>query len=291
MSKLLSACLPAAMIPWLVLGCGGAPQMEMAPGEKLELKYVEVQDLVYKTKSFTTTNYKGFAQDAMTENEFTTSLDSIYADGSIVRRVTFDEYSQVTYSGGQAIFDPEAKMIEGESLWLKVGATGEIIDWRGLEGVRSYNSEDRNLRETIVQGMALNFMTLPDGPVGAGDTWTQEVTMDIGVRQGSMSFAVTNTYELLGITMKNGRKCARIGVMSDLVGTGHGEDPGRKYRFDMDVQGEGKGEIAFGLEEGYLVFSHEEVNLETEHRSVRGREEEKTEFFSAKIESEVVLVD
>lgn len=291
MSRLVTACVLLAMGAPAVLGCGGAPQVEMLPGEALELAYKEIEDLTYKGKSFQTTNYKGFARDSMTEYEFVTSVDSIKVDGSITRIVQFDKYSLVTYSGGRAIFDPEAKMIEGESLWLKVDPTGKIIDWRGLEGVRSYNAEDRNQKETIVHGIALSFLTLPSEPVGVGHEWTQTVEMPITMTQGRLNFSVTNTYTLLGVADKNGHRCARVELNSAVVGAGRGDDEARDYHFTIDVEGEGKGEIYFSIEGGFLVFSHEEVDIETEHTSVRGREEAKTEFFSAKVESEVVLVE
>ncbi len=291
MSRFVTAGILLATVAVLVLGCGGAPEVQMAPGEKLTLSYKVVEGLHYKGKSFQTTNYKGFANDAMTENKFTTTVDSLYPDGTTVRTVRYDEYSMVTYSGGQAIFDDEAKVIEGEQLWLKVAPSGEIRDWRGLEGVRSYTSEERNKRETMVQSVALSFLTLPQGPVGVGDTWSQTVKMPIDIRQGEMTLEVTNHYELLGRTTKNGHDCAKIGMRSEIIGSGEGGDESRAYSFSVDIEGDGKGEIFFGITEGYLIVSHEETNLQTEHTSIRGREEAKTEFFSAKIESEVVLVE
>jgi len=291
MSRFVSAGVLLATVAALVVGCGGAPEIQMAPGEKLSLSYKLIDGLSYKGKSFQTTNYKGFANDSMTENKFRTSVDSLYSDGTIVRTLRYDEYSIVTYSGGQAIFDDGAKMIEGEQLWLKVDASGGIVDWRGLEGVRSYTSEERNQRETMVQSVALSFLTLPPGPVGQGDTWSQTVEMPIDIRQGELNLKVTNHYTLAGIATRNGYTCAKIDMISESVGTGGGGDESRAYSFDVDIEGEGKGAVYFGLDEGYLIFSHEETNLQTEHTSIRGREEAKTEFFSAKIESEVVLVE
>ncbi len=291
MGRFVFAGVLLTSIAVLVFGCGGAPEIQMAPGEKLTLSYKVTDGLSYKGKSFQTTNYKGFASDAMTENKFTTSVDSLYPDGVVIRTLKYDEYSMVTYSGGQAIFDDEARTIEGEQLWLKVDPTGEILDWRGLEGIRSFTSEERNRRETMVQSVALSFPTLPQGPVGQGDTWSQIVEMPIDVRQGQLTLKVTNHYCLTGIATKNGIKCAKISMNSEIVGTGEGGDNARAYSFNVDIEGEGKGDVYFGIDEGYVVFSHVETNLQTEHTSIRGREEAKTEFFSAKIESEVVLVE
>jgi len=291
MCRLGTVPLLLAVVSIWVVGCAAPPEVELAPGEKLELEYRVVDGLKYKAKSFTATNYEGLAQDYMTENRYVTSLDSIYSDGTTVRHLQFTEYSQVTYQGGEAVFDPEAKMVEGEQLWVRLGPKGEILDWRGLEGVRSFTSEDRNLRQMIVHGAALSFLILPREPVGSGDEWTQTVEMPIHMRQGVLDFKVTNTYRLVGLREKNGHRCARINVTSVVVGTGEGHDEMRDYHFSIDIEGEGKGEIYFGHELGYLVFSHQEMNLETEHTSVRGREEPKTEYFSAKVESEVVLVE
>jgi hypothetical protein len=126
--------------------------------------------------------------------------------------------------------------------------------------------------------------------VGVGDTWTQIIAMPIDGMHATMDFTVTNTYTFLGMAMKKTCRCARIGVVTSVMATGKSGDATTDFYFNEIISGEGKGEIFFGLDEGYLISSHGETNVDIETTTRRGREEAKTEMSSAKGESQVVLV-
>ena len=292
MSRCVVGGTVLAMVALWVFGCGGgAPEIQLDSGEKMTLKHKVVQDLAYRGKNFVTVNVAGFARPITIEQEVSSSTDSVYADGACVVSFTFDKYSEVTYSGGQAIFnDDKEKMIVGENLWLRLKPDGNIDEWRGLEGVRSRDAQGWSLRESLVMAVAGSVPPMPVEPVGVGDTWTGTLSMPMEGPYGTVTYRITNTYELEGIAMKKGFRCARIAVTSDIMADGSGGDPSGGVEWKMLISGDGKGKVFFAIDEGYVVTSKEETDVDVETTTRRGREEPKTEYSSAKGESNIVLI-
>jgi hypothetical protein len=292
MRRILSAVAWVTIVGLGLSGCGGggAPQAQVTPTESVTLAKKVVKGLVYKSKNFISLNVGGIANPITIEEKIKTSVDSTFADGTTVRNVQYLEYSEVTYSGGQAIFNENSeKMIVGENLWLKVGPEG-IVEWRGLEAVRARDVQGKSLRESMVLGAAGSFPYLPGKTVAIGESWAHTLRMDIASQYTSMAYTITRTYTLRGLATKFGYRCAKIGVALQVTANGSLGDASAEFEARESITGDGAGEIFYALDEGYFVTSKEDINLDITTVTRRGREEPRTEYSSSKAQSGLELV-
>ena len=103
-------------------------------------------------------------------------------EGSIIRRLTFDSFSITRYSGAAPAPDPDAAGYKNQYLWLKMGPDGQVADWKGLDGIKSYTSEGRSLTDVLVTQMTLLYQPLPKDPVTVGSTWQNNLEMPVTMR-------------------------------------------------------------------------------------------------------------
>lgn len=245
---------------WLVLlglvfymGCGGKAAVSTAP-QTVTLAYKQMggQSSQYKMTSSVTVNLEGSTSSWISDITYSARVDSIAPDGVITRRLTFDAFSIVEQSGGKFTPDNEAAGYKGQYLWLKLGPAGEVLDWRGLDGIHSYTAEDRDLKNVLVQQMATLFQPLPKDEVSVGSTWQNAIEIPVTIRGGEFKQKVTADYQVVGFGQRSGRSCVKIQAKATYEGEGSGTRATDK-KFWVDSQGQGKGMVWFDYENGLLV--------------------------------------
>ena len=247
---LLTVCLVACA------GCGGGGGAKAvsptASPVTLEYKTGGGQPVQYKMTSSVTVNVQGATDTWISDISYTVKVESIATDGAITRRITFDDFSISSVSGGTPVPDPSAAGYKGQYLVLRMGPNGEVQDWKGLDGIHSVTAEDRDLRNVLVQQMAQLFQPLAKEPVNVGSKWQSTFEMPVEIGGGEFKQKVVTDYEVLGFGQRSGRNCARIRLLLVTQGEGSGtQGAGRQYW--VDAQGGGKGEMWFDYDSGVIV--------------------------------------
>ena len=276
----------------VILGCGGKATLEKTP-EVVSLVYKDLggEYVQYKASSSVTFNYAGTVRSWLSDITYSVRIDSIAADGTIDRRMKFDDFVMGEISGGRLNLDPDADKYKGEALWLKLGGDGELIDWKGLEGIRGYTPEDRDLKHVLVQQMATLFQPLGQGEVGQGSRWQGTVEIPLKIRGGEFTQTVTTDYEIVGFARRLGRDCAKIKITLTLEGEGSGTR-GADRKFWVDSVGDGEGEVWFDYVNGLVVEYVAAVTATQDFSYERaGKEDVKTEFATIDSESKIKLVE
>jgi len=245
---------------WLALavlvvsaGCGGKSALSTAP-QAMTLAYKQVGDQYtqYKMSSSVTLNMQGTTVSSVSDITYSARIESLATDGMIVRRLVFDEFSIFEQSGGRLEPDAAAAGYKGQYLWLKLGPQGEIVEWKGLDGIGSYTAEDRSLKNVLVQQMASTFQPLPSSEVNVGSTWQRSINIPVIIRGGEFTQKISTDYEVLGFGLRSGRNCVKIQAKAALEGEGSGSR-GPDRQFWLNSKGSGKGSIWFDYENGTLV--------------------------------------
>jgi hypothetical protein len=237
----------------LCAGCGGKAAVSTGPqSAKLEYKQLGGQSVEYKMTSGQTVNLQGSTESSVTELTYSARVESIGPDGTITRKLTFDAYSSVKISGGTPVPDAAAPEYKGQYLWIKLGADGQVVDWKGLDGIHSFTAEDRDFRNLFVTEMALLFQPLPKEEIKIGSTWTNVVEIPVTLKRGEFKVNTTSDYQVVGFGLRAGRNCAKLAIKAKATGEGSGEGYGEK-KYWIDAQEEGKGEAWFDYENGLLV--------------------------------------
>ncbi len=277
-----------AVIGILGLSCGGKPTMVGAP-EVVTLSFDKMggRYLHYKASSGVTVNMAGKVSSWVGEITFSARIDTVNPDGSIERRFKFDEFvlGEIS-SGGTLVPDPEAPGYKGESMWLKLGRDGSLVDWKGLEAVRGRTPDGTSLKDFIVTQVVSLFQPPPESEIRVGSKWQRTVEIPIHVKGGEFKSDVTTDYEVVGFGMKDGHRCVKLKTKMMIKGEGSGERGTKK--FWVSTYGEGEGEIWFDYENGYVVEYREKVTATQDHSYERaGKTDVKTE--TSTIDSEVTI--
>jgi len=274
------------------LGCGGGgktPVSTMAP-VKLEYKTLGGQPVQYKMTSSVTVNLSGSTESSISDITYTAKVESIGPDGVIIRRITIDDISISSLSGGRPTPDPSAAEYKGEYLWLKMGPGGEVLDWKGLDGIRSYTAEDRNIKNVFMLEIASLFRPLPKEEVAVGSKWQDVLEVPIEIRGGDFKQKVTTGFEVVGFGQRAGRNCVKIRTAPAYEGEGTGSRGGDR-KFWVESQGEGKGELWFDYDNGVLVEFSVGVTADQSLSYERsGKEDVATEAATVDSETRIKLV-
>ena len=286
------------LVVWLLLvglvfglGCGGKATVTVL-SEPVKLAYKDVggQAVQYKMTSSVTMNLGGSTTTWVSDITYSAKVESIYSEGTIARRITFDDFSISTISGGRPEPDEAAAGYKGQYLWLKLGPAGQIVDWKGLDKLSSYTAEDRNLRDVLVQQMATLFQPLPADPVNVGSKWQSTVEIPVTIRGGDFKQKVKTDYEVSGFGQRSGRNCAKILVLASVEGEGSGTR-GADRKFWVEASGLGKGEMWFDYENGLLVEYGVGVTADqTLNYERAGKADVATEFATIDSQSKIRLV-
>jgi hypothetical protein len=228
----------------------------------------------------------------MSEITYSVRVDEINPEGQIKRTFKFNEFVMGELSGSRLELDPDAEQYVGENLYLTLGPDGELIDWKGLEGIRGYTNADKGIKDNIVQMATMLFQPLNEGEkVNVGTSWDNTVEIPQKIRGGEMVFEVTTDYSVVGFGEKKGRSCVKIKTRSNFDGEGDGERAGGK-KFWVAITGDGSGELWFDHEAGIPVLSSGKVTLTSDvSYELAGAEDVKTEFVTIDIEEKVELLE
>jgi hypothetical protein len=283
LSWVLLALLTAA------LGCGGGLDTT-AKSVSLAYKQMGGEYVQYKSSTSITNNVEGRIQSALHDIIYSVRIDSIAPDGTIDRRLKFDEFVMGELSGGKLALDPDASKFKGEDLYLKIGPDGELIDWKGLDGVRGYTISDQSLRDDIVTMMVQFFQPLRREEVTVGSTWQRVLEIPVKRRGGELRQKIIIDYTVEGFGNKGGRPCVKIKSKVELAGEGEGEmGDGKKYWIDM--AGGGGGELWFDYTAGLHVESSGTATVTADLSYERaGKEDIASEFATIDIETKMKLI-
>lgn len=253
----------------LSLGCGGKTAVSTNT-QPVTLAYKQLGGAAtpYKMTSSVTLNMMGNTSSWVSDVVFSARVESISADGVITRRLTFDKFSIFEQSGGKLEPDDAAPGYKGQYLWLQLGADGKIIDWKGLDGIRSYTAEDRDLKNVLVQQMAGVFQPVPTEPVNVGSKWQRFLEIPVTIRGGDYTSRVSTDYEVVGFGQRMLRNCVKVQTRSAVEGKGSGTRGGDK-QFWVETKGAGKGWLWFDYDNGLVVEYETNVTADQDLRYER----------------------
>ena len=274
-----------------IVGCGGGAGLEKGT-QKVSLKFGKIggQYVQYKMSTSITYNVGGTIRQALRDITYSVRVDSIHPDGTIERRIKFDDFVMGEIAGDKLEPDPNAEKYRGEWLYLKLGPDGELIDWKGLDGIRGYTIADENLKDAIVQTMVQLFQPMGKEEVGVGSTWQQVIEIPVRRRGGEMNQKVIVDYTVEGFGKKAGRPCVKIKTKARYEGEGEGEMAGGK-KFWINAVGEGDGEIWFDYVNGLPVESSGTITVTSDFSYERaGKEDVKTQTATIDIEEKIKLI-
>ncbi len=280
------------IIAVLLVGCGGGSGVEKGT-QKVSLAYGDLgkQYVQYKASTSVTYNLAGVIRQALRDITFSVRVDSIHPDGTIERRIKFDDFVMGEIAGNKLEPDPNAEKYKGEWLYLKLGPDGELVDWKGLEGIHGYTVADQNLKDDIVQTMVQFFQPLYKEEVGVGSKWQAVIEIPIRRRGGEIKQKVTVDYLVEGFGKKAGRPCVKIATKAHVDGEGEGEMAGGK-KFWISTTGDGNGEIWYDYVNGLPVESSGTATITSDFSYERaGKEDVKTQTATIDVEEKIKLIE
>jgi hypothetical protein len=283
--KLVAALLVLGVLGYW--GCGG--QTTVTTGEPVKLEYSSLGGTTfpYKLGYSVTMNVEGSTDTWVSDITYVAKVDTIDPEGSIIRRLTFDSFSITSYSGAAPAPDPAAAGYKGQYLWLKIGPAGQVTDWKGLDGIKSYTSEGRDLKDVLVEEMAILYQPLPKDAVAVGSTWQSNLEMPVMMRGGEFKQTITALYEVMGFGQRAGRTCVKVHVSTTARTEGSGMR-GVDRQFWVESSGGGKGELWFDYGNGLPVEFSLRTTLDQTMRYERaGKEDVATEVST--VDSEVKI--
>ena len=141
---------------------------------------------------------------------------------------------------------------------LQISPRGEVVD------TQVDSASNAQLAEvlTMLDGpMGQMNLVLPEAEVEVGDTWEEEIPLTLN--QGGMDLETTTmaTYAFLGYADVEGTICAVVGSAIDFSISGTFEEMGMTTT--ADGTGTGSGYTYFDHNEGVLVYSTIELELDT----------------------------
>jgi hypothetical protein len=274
------------------LGCGGGGGGLSTGPQTVSLAYKKAggEYIQYKASTSITYNVGGTIRQSLHDITYSVRVDSIYEDGAIDRRLKFDEFVMGELSGSRLELDPDAEKYKGEALYLKIGPDGELVDWKGLDGIRGYTVSETNLKDDIVQMMTEFFQPLADEEVGVGSTFQRVVEIPVRRPGGDIDFSITIDYKVEGFGTRDGRACVKLKTESLIEAEGEGErGGGRKYW--VSLTGDGGGEFWFDYENGLPVESSGKATITSDFSYERaGKEDVATQFATIDVETKTKIV-
>jgi hypothetical protein len=253
-SEMKSVAVVLALGLLVCLGCSSKPPVGDLAVQAIKLEYKAMGGVPaqFKMAYKVSLNITGSTQEWMSDIVYSAKVDSIAPGGTIVRRITFDDFSIAELSGGNPTPDPEAAKYKGQYLWLKLGPAGEVADWKGLDGIRNYTPEQRDLKSVLVLLMTLSNPPMPAEPATVGTKWQSALEMPVMMGGGDFNQKVTTDYEVASFGTRAGTSCARIRFTSTCGGSGTGfRSADRKYW--LEQQGTGRGELWFDYGSGLVI--------------------------------------
>ena len=272
-----------------LMGCGGGGVSQAPKSVSLAYKSLGGEYVQYKASTNITYNIGGTLRQSLMDITYSVRVDTIAPDGSSERRLKFDEFVMGELAGSRLNYDPDAEKYKGESLWLKLGPEGELVDWKGLDGVRGFSISDQDLKDDIVQMMAQLFQPYGEEMVTVGSTWQRILEIPIRRRGGEINQKIIIDYTVDGFGTKAGRSCVKIKTKTRFEGEGEGK-MGEDKSFWVDAVGDGDGQIWFDYVNGVPVESTGKATITSDFSYERaGKEDVKTETATIDLEQKIRL--
>ena len=272
-----------------LIGCGGGGVSQAPKSVSLAYKSLGGEYVQYKASTNITYNIGGTLRQSLMDITYSVRVDTIAPDGSSERRLKFDEFVMGELAGSRLNYDPDAEKYKGESLWLKLGPEGELVDWKGLDGVRGFSISDQDLKDDIVQMMAQLFQPYGEEMVTVGSTWQRILEIPIRRRGGEINQKIIIDYTVDGFGTKAGRSCVKIKTKTRFEGEGEGK-MGEDKSFWVDAVGDGDGQIWFDYVNGVPVESTGKATITSDFSYERaGKEDVKTETATIDLEQKIRL--
>lgn len=252
------------------LGCGGGGAVQTT-GEPVTLAFGDLGGVPaeYET-DLGITSGEG-SRNWISSFDFSMSVEELTADGGVNRRFDFDNFAITNYSGSTPEPDPNAGGYVGEFLTLKQDAEGNILDWRGLDGIKGSTPGGPRFKFLLVYVMFRMNQPPPSGTVTVGTTW--QGSFETPVRMAGNEVAMTGTmdYEVAGFGVKAGRDCVKIKTGIRISGVGD-RLVGEKNEVSFEHEEEGKGEIWWDYTNGVVVeFTSDSSANQTFRRERAGK--------------------
>jgi hypothetical protein len=275
----------------VLIGCGGGGLDTTSRTVSLKFGELGGQYIQYKSSTSITYNAGGRVRQSLHDITYSVRIDSIAPNGTIHRRLKFDDFVMGELAGSRLELDPNAEKYKGEALYLQIGPDGELIDWKGLEGIRGYTISEQSLKDDIVQMMVEFFQPMGEEEVNVGSAWQRVVEIPVRRPGGETDVKVTVDYAVEGYATRSGRPCVKIATNSLIEVEGEGERGGGR-KFWVSATGEGSGEVWFDYESGLPVESSGTATITTDFSYERaGKEDVKTEFATIDVETKIKLIE
>jgi hypothetical protein len=280
--RLLSFCLVVAIA--CTVGCGGGSAVQRA-AEPVTLAFGEAggEYLAYRADFGINNNVEGSVRSWLATIDFSAKVGLLNDEG-MERRFEFGEFTVTRVSGGRPEPDPNSPEYAGTTLWLKTGADGELLDWKGLDGVGGRTTDARRFKEYIVYQLLSMFQTPPDEPVNAGSTWRNEFEMELVSGAVRAGYVTAIDYTVEGFGMRKGRECAKINTVLTIDAEGTGSMGGKDTWFESKETGTGV--IWFDHVDGLIVEYTAKTTASQQTRSERAGKEDVVTM-TATVDSEV----
>jgi hypothetical protein len=279
-------CFALIVAMAVIVGCGGGAAVQRA-AQPVKLAFGEAGNeyLPYKADFGINNNVEGSVRSWLSTIDFTAKV-ALMNDEGIERRFEFKEFTVTRVSQGRPDPDPNAPEYAGATLWLKTGPAGEILDWKGLDGVGGRTTDARRFKEYIVYQLVSMFQPPPDEAVNSGSTWHTEFEMELVSGAVRANYVTKLDYTVEGFGVRDGRECAKINVALAIDADGTGSMGGKETWFESREAGTGT--IWFDHTSGIIVEYGAKTTADQETRSERVGKEDITTM-NATVDSEVKI--
>ncbi len=283
--RFASFALLAGLVFWL--GCGGGGGSTTMTGEPVTLAFGDLggEPVNYKADLGVSTG-EG-ARNWITSFEVAIKVEEITPEGGINRRFDFDNFAITNYSGSTPEPDPNAADFSGEFLTMQQDAEGNIIDWRGLDGIKGGVPGYPRFKDMLVYVMFLFTQPPSSDPVTAGSTWQHTFETPLRIAGNQVAMKGDISYEIDGYGQRAGRDCVKIKSKIRITGAGD-RLVGDKQEPSFEHEQEGRGEIWWDYVNGVVVeFSWDSSSNQTYRRAVAGATDVTTDYSS--VDSEIKI--
>lgn len=231
------------------LGCGGAAKNA---GEPVTLAFGDLGGLPAEYDADLSITTGEGSRNWVSSFEFSMKVEELTAEGGVDRRFDFENFAITTYSGSTPQPDPNAADYSGEFLTMKQDADGNILDWRGLDGIKGRTPGGPGLKNLLIYVMFRMNQPPPSGPVTAGSTWQGSFDTPLQIAGNNVAMKGTIDYEVEGFGTKAGRDCVKIKTRFQISGIGD-RLVGEKDEPSFEHEEEGTGAIWWDYVNGVVV--------------------------------------
>lgn len=260
--RLLVASLALGLV---AAGCGGGGTggREITIDEPVQLtrsfETGDVMRYVVKSSGEMIIPMQGFDRVATTQSEFRTNCEITgVREDEVDLAVRFDNAAASVAEGDNVIILEPARALRGKTLDVTMTPGGRVLSFAGLGG-EQYFEEGVGDMALMLYGM---FPPLPDGPLGIGDTWEQELDVPNITSSLSRTFVGEIVYTVIGFKEKYGIACVELATETSFEFEGRVEQQGDSW--PMSGVAEGTGTMLISIEDGLILSSKGETAMELE---------------------------